>query len=283
MTIKYILRISTSSIYAQESSRITGIQIQSNREGFSTLSFNIWQIAEIEFRNTPFDQLTDPQLDVVELKLLKSFQTKVKPFLIQNSKWYHWGMDDGSRFGFGLLEHRWDILTHNTGKRVKLRLPHSENRVDLKELALDKLGSTIPHLSDQGKSLFLLADYFGLSKENLLTGEEEADCFGAGSWKDIANSGDSKIKLIKLLISKIEAFVTSNSAITVESSKGIFGRIWDWVLKWKDHAAFLNHTSALAERFGLLKWGARLAEGFWRLVIVGIAKLIFFFLAKLVA
>lgn len=167
------------------SSRITSIAIRYFKSG-QTKSFSIHKMAEIA--KVVFDDI-EQNYDVLEKSMLDEYFNFVKLHIDYN--WIHWNMRD-MNYGFEAIENRYTVLG---GEPVQI---NNKNKFDLANMLIDLYGPKYinhPRLDN-------LVKLNKISRQNFMSGKEEADCFSNKEFVKLHQSTLRKVDIFQTIIDR---------------------------------------------------------------------------------
>jgi hypothetical protein len=179
----YAVHYACQSLKAQgpvSSARVGAIAVRQLSTGQVTL-FSIADVAELN--RLPVEQIL-PNIDQIERRVLEGFNEFVR--MNRQARFIHWNMRD-NQFGFGALEHRLSVLG-GTPEQIP-----ENNRYDLARLMEELYGAA--YAEGRGKML-ALAELNDLVSSSMLTGAQEAAAQDTGDFRVVANSTQSKVRVI---------------------------------------------------------------------------------------
>jgi len=177
-----IIHHSCESFYNRpdgSSPRITSIAVR-NLESGQTYSFSIHQMAER--KGIAIERVAE-HYDELEKNMLSDFYAYAERH--KDCTWLHWNMRDIS-YGFQAIAHRFQVLGGNPND-----IPE-DKRVDLSDLMHDLYGRghiAHPHLE-------CLVKKNGITDQDFLTGQDEAEAFRNGQYVALHRSTLRKVYVI---------------------------------------------------------------------------------------
>lgn len=169
-----------------KTSRITSIAVRYYKCA-QTKSFSIHKIAEKD--RIPFEEIQE-KYDIIEKKMLDEYFDFVK--FHREFNWVHWNMRD-INYGFEAIEHRYSVLG---GEPISI---NNNNKFDLARKLIDMYGPKyVGH-----PRLEKLIGKNRITKQNYLTGKEEAECFEKKEFVKLHQSTLRKVDVIHSIIERI--------------------------------------------------------------------------------
>lgn len=186
--------------------RITSICIR-NLGSSQTKSFSIH--LQAQFEKMDFNDLTDDDYDVLELKMLAEFSDYVNQH--KDFKWIHWHMRD-SNYGFEAIANRYRILN---GEPFEI----SEDRKYDFPLILERIYSYGYEKDLPNGKLLNLADSNKISTIDALKGIEESRAFENKEYLKLHKSSLRKVDIIDTIIERTD----KNELKVCARKKDIYG------------------------------------------------------------
>lgn len=171
--------------------RITSICIR-NLGNSQTKSFSIH--LQAQFEKLDFNNLTDNDYDILELKMLNEFSEFVKQH--KDFKWIHWNMRD-SNYGFEAIANRNRILG---GLQFEI---NEDRKYDFPRI-LGKIYSYGYEKNKPDGRLLNLAHRNNISTIDALKGGEESDAFDRKEYLKLHKSSLRKVDIIDAIIDRTD-------------------------------------------------------------------------------
>ncbi len=197
--------------------RITSIAVRYYKTA-QTKSFSIHKIAEKD--KIPFEEIQE-KYDAIERKMLDEYFEFVK--LHKEYNWVHWNMRD-INYGFEAIEYRYSVLG---GEPISI---NNSNKFDLARKLIDMYGPKyVSH-----PRLEKLIEENHITKQNYLTGKEEAECFEKKEFVKLHQSTLRKVDVFHSIIERVLNDELKTNAKLKDiyglSPQGIFQLIQDnWI------------------------------------------------------